>query len=536
MVGHTRPKSAHRILQEVLAQIDPTTNTNGHTYQGLLQIIARRLGTNTNGHTYQGLILEVPPSLADTSELTTALTSLRKIQLRYPTLSILVAASTLHARPLPPTLFTDVITVPKPTLEDLKHVVREIIPTASEELAALIVAYTCKIHTYNLAPTTNRVDTATELAHITLTSTVLSHRAVTDAFHALIGRTVIEKLTTSKERGSKGPRSCILLPVIVAAAIDAHASIVNEVIGEGGGDSRRWIPIQSIYRKYNSIAHTGTGTGRYNEFTKTILHCISLGYLIEHPTNSALVAINPILTDTQIIPHILAPPKPVSGSGDAQNHHQPTPKTPEHLSHIALLAAIVKTEHVTHPALFPTHRTIYSTYQTFCAKFNTNPKPLRKIYRSIQSLRKLGVIHVHRAFNKQGRPNQLLHHLAPNDIAQLRAKTHAIIHPHTISNTELDHINASLTLNIASLRSAHKQTVINTIAAIAAHTNKNIFNASNAYSTYTQSTPNPIPKHAFLATIRQLITDNIIAPLYRSADRALNITIALTQDSNKPPP
>ena len=551
----TQLKSAHRILQEWLAQLAPDTNTNGHTYQGLLQILARRLGTNT--HKYHGLILEMPAGVEDTSELATVLADLKILQRTHQGLSILVTASPRHV--LPPDLFTAIVRIPEPTPNDLKPIVRSIAPAASDEMVAFIVAHACKLHTYNLARTASNTDTATALANIVTAAnadTEISHQTVTTAVHTLIGRTVIEKLTLGG-----GPRSTIYTPGIVAAAIAAHDTIKQERERENislsasssphDPDDTVWMPINTIYHQFLTLAHQNLTAGSphllftpgqkpYLAFNKAIPAIIASGLLVTHPSSGKpMVALNPILTDTRIIPSILNPPQPEQNPTTADNRcyqqPQPTP-TPERVDHIALLAALVKTEQNTHPSLFPTHRSIYSTYQTVCAKLNTLPKPLAKIYRSIQSLRKLGVIHVHRAYNKQGRPNQLLHHLSPNDTAKLRATIHAIKYPKFIANTDILEFNAHIANIISSLKSTHKRNVITTLAAIAAKSNRNMFNASNAYSLYAQSTPKPIPKHTFLATIRRLIKDNILTPLCRTANLALNLTISLPAEPLKPPP
>lgn len=552
-VDPTRPKPAHRILQEWLAQLAPNTNTNGHTYQGLLQIIGRRLGTN-NSHTYHGLILEVPLGLAetDTGELATVLSDLKIIQRTHQGLSILVTASPRQHLTLPrEDQFTAIVTIPEPSPEELKPVVRSIVPAASEELAALIVAYACKLHTYNLAPTASHINTVTELANIVITN----NTDATTAFHALIGRSISAKLASITTKGS-GKKSVISLPGIVAATVAAHAGIVDdndEDNGHSSEDDTVWIPIQSIYHQYLTLAQTQTYTQAgpvrgisYQALTANAIPLLNTaGIVVTHPSGKHVVALNPILTDTHIIPSILNPPEQLVTTHDdgrsttPQLSHRQQNQTPEQVSHIALLAALVKTEQNTHPAIFPTHRSIYATYQKICAKLNTSPKPLAKIYRSVQSLKKTGVIHVHRAHNKQGRPNQLLHNLSPNDIAQLRAKTYAIRYPKYINKTDLQAINSHLNFIIESMRSNKKRDVLNIIATIAAHTNKNLFNASNAYDIYAKSTPNPIPKHSFLATIRKIIKDNILSPLYRSADLALNLTLNIPTELpaiEKPPP
>ena len=537
-LGLTAPKSAHRILQEVLAPFCPTTNTNGHTYQGLLQILARTLESQQHFH---GIILEVPSEVTDTAELATVLADIRKIQLATPTLSIsiLVTAAPHHA--LSPDLFTAVVAVTDPSPDELKHIVRSILPTATEELAARIVAYAYRLHTYVLTPTASHsiTDTVTELANIIVANTdtdadadEISTQTATEAFHTLIGRTVAAKLTQTR----KTNRIALVSPsTVVAAAIDAHAAVLKGV--ETDEENNAWVSLHTIYRQFLTITQSSPGEIAFEMFTKTIPPIVAAGLLIAHPAGKAAVTLNPILTDTRIIPHILNPQKIAPTKTRTHNPHpRKSPAIPQHINHIALLAALVKTEQTTHPSKFPTHRAIYTAYQKLCTKFNITPKPLYKVYHAIQSLKKQGFIHVHRAHTTQGRPNQLLHHLSPNDITLLRAKIHTITHPHTANDDELNRINAHLNAISTTTRSTHKLNVISTIATIATHTTKTVFNASNAYTIYSQTTPNPITKHAFLTAIRNLINDKILTPLYRSINLSLNLTLTLPPEPLKPPP
>ena len=536
-LSQTTPKSAHRILQEWLAHLAPDTNTNGHTYQGLLQILGRRLGTNP--HKYHGLILEMPPCVTDTAELATALADLKSIQRTHPGLSVLVTATPRHS--LPPELFTAVVTIPEPSPAELKLVARSVIPAVSEEIAALIVAYTCKLHTSTLTQTDNLIDTVTELTTATAGANnddELSSQTVIKAFHAHIGRTVVNNLTADlKIKGWR--KSGIYLPGLVAAAIATHDSMLRENPRAHSAENTVWLSCQAIYRHLINLTHARRVRGNsYLLVTKAIPNLITAGCLIAHPANNSLVALNPILADTRIIPHILNPQE--TPTADARSlSHKKAPSAPKRVSHIALLAALVKTEQTAHPSVFPTHRHIYPTYLELCAKFDTTPRPLRTIYRSIQSLRKNGFIHVHRAYNKQGRPNQLLHQLSPNDTNQLRAQTYAMTYPKFITNEELLSFNSYMNTIIASLKSTHKRDILTTIASIAARSKRNLFNASNVYAIYTRTTTKPIPKHTFLTAIRNLIKDKILTPLYRAADLSLTITLTLPIDlrlTNKPPP
>jgi hypothetical protein len=273
----------------------------------------------------------------------------------------------------------------------------------------------------------------------------------------------------------------------------------------------------------------------YAAFTKSVLQiAAATPLLVLHPTGQPFITLNPLITDRTLIPLILNP-EPSTEQPDPDLERQAQIANLEYISHIALLATIVKVERTTHPSTFPTHRSIYATYCKISQQLQTRPKPRAKIYHTIAMLKKGKYIHVHRAHHQQGRPNQLSHQLNPHAISALHTKVYAIKHPRRINPSDLAQLNS--TLNRLSTSAPNQYAVLTTIASLAAKTKRDLFNATDAYDMYTANTTNPMPKPMFLTAIRTLIRHNILERIGKSAANTPIIARPHTLEPEpKPPP
>lgn len=491
--NQTKPKSAHACLREILAHVSSTTNTNGHTYQGLLHMLHKLVLP----YTLTVIILDVPTGLQDTRELTTLIRDLNTILSAVPNVSVLVVAS--QNVPLPQIAFTADIVLPEPTPTDLKQVVTEIIPRIPEDLSALVVGYAFKLHAHALGGTGNMFTTTSAIARqVRDSSPDITPTSIIQAFHTVTTQKIIELLDAVN-------------PSLVNPSYTL-SEIISTHLAQNASD---WVPVNTVYshlknRSYKTPAIFHHTVGPSNErayiaFTDVIRALIDAKLVYPHPTNPALITPNPLIaTETLIDKLITAEPAHPPPSGVFQRaHHRPYT-----LNHLALLAALVKTEGITHPSQFPTHKSLYANYQMICAKLNVHPKPLRKLCYPVKSLKLTQSVTVHRNQAAQGRPNQLSHTLSPNQIAHLRAQIHAVIHPTSLSPANIIDLNNTLESMVRTAPSQHA--VLTAIASLARKTAKNHFNAVDVYAIYAKSTNTPMTRHTFLATLKQLVKNALI--------------------------